>query len=287
MVRNCRILVLAIAWQGAAALADGQSVSANEPEPAYTHFLSCSGDLLSEGFRANTEELTFFVIHGYLGSTTDRDYLKLASAIRTRFPAANVILVDWRPSKANLPMPFDYVYWTKQASPTATDIVKWMLEQNVSPSKTILCGHSLGAQVAAFVGQEAAKDECFGQPICAILATDPAGPLFQGQSAEYRLDRSDAQEVVVVHTTEVLGDETSLGTIDTYVRWPESQKDIIAQHGYARALLRRSLLDPRLSHIDGTPLGVNALGFHHACDEPRDYYPPESALPDRPIATLR
>ena len=64
-----------------------------------------------------------------------------------------------------------------------------------SPKDIELIGHSLGAHIAGYAGAK------FTEPkIAKILGLDPAGPGFQTDQANFRLDRSDADLVVIVHT---------------------------------------------------------------------------------------
>ena len=75
-------------------------------------------------------------------------------------------------------------------------------------------GHSLGAQIAAYASNECARPGMCGEPVHAIVAADPAGPCFELGLPEQRLDPTDAQHVIVVHTTETFGDENPVGTSD-------------------------------------------------------------------------
>lgn len=55
-------------------------------------------------------------------------------------------------------------------------------------------GHSLGAHIGGFVGKD------LGGDLGRITGLDPAGPAFDTVSSEYRLDRSDARLVDVIHS---------------------------------------------------------------------------------------
>ncbi|XP_044014117.1 lipase member I-like [Aphidius gifuensis] len=76
-----------------------------------------------------------------------------------------------------------------------------------------IVGHSLGAHVAGFVGSH------FHGTIRRITALDPAGPWFlSGVPDEYRIDRSDAKFVDVIHTCAgVAGLRMPCGHVDYYV----------------------------------------------------------------------
>jgi hypothetical protein len=134
-----------------------------------------------------------------------------------------------------------------------------MQDRDVQPSQTVISGHSLGAQIAAFASNEAARPDCFGESLHAILAADPAGPMFELATEAERLDPTDAKEVMVVHTTKMFGDENAVGTLDIYVDWTEADNDPIVQHSRARELVTQSFRQPTMCNEDGTPFGINAV----------------------------
>jgi acetyl esterase/lipase len=184
----------------------------------------------------------------------------------------------------------DYHRSVAAAGEIGRRIAEWMKAKGVLPSRTAISGHSLGAQIAAFVGNACARPELFDQPIAAILAADPAGPRFEGQPSEGRLSRDDAEQVIVVHATELLGDESRIGSLDVYVDWPDTDvSDYARQHNLARELVTESFLRPEMSHTDGTPFGANALGFDFGDDESRVYRPEteSSVAPASAVARKR
>lgn len=77
-------------------------------------------------------------------------------------------------------------------------------------------GHSLGAHIAGFVGQD------LNGRVGRIVALDPAGPMFSDNPLEHRLDKSDAQLVEAFHTNAdysygvYLGILKHVGHIDYY-----------------------------------------------------------------------
>ena len=258
-----------------------------------TRFLSSQGELLPADWHASQDSLTFFVVHGFQGCGTDAECLRQAAAITHRFPGANAIIVDWCPPPRDTPadkpadslvgqlfgesligalakwsnIPSEYARWVKHVRNVGRDIGEWMVERKISPRNTVICGHSLGAQVGAFASNETAKKELFGETVRTILASDPAGPLFRTNDPSERLDKTDARTVVVVHTTELFGDEHPIGTADIYVSWPESKEDLpdcIWRHSQARELLTASFLNPEMTNSDGTPFGANAFGLEFA-----------------------
>lgn len=61
-----------------------------------------------------------------------------------------------------------------------------------------LVGHSLGSQIAGYVGKSFVNTSY--EPIQQITALDPAFPLFDGYSPKIRLHKSDARHVLVIHS---------------------------------------------------------------------------------------
>lgn len=291
MFRNVEKHRLVFTTALAGLLIPGLAFSAIEAEPWTTRFLSADGEVLADDCPIDPQAPTYLVVHGFQGSGTDAEYLEQAAAIRKRFPKANVVIVHWRPPPRPkpakgwlrglvppLPIPSfrEYSLWAKQTEHAGRDIAEWLKRRGIAPSRTVIVGHSLGGQVAAFASNQCAKKELCGQPVGAILASDPAGPLFQEQPPQKRLDGTDAREVIVVHTTELLGDENEIGTVDIYVSWPKSKQEesdniiiIIWQHQQAKKLVTESFLRREMSNDDGTPFGANALGFDFGDGKPR------------------
>lgn len=78
-----------------------------------------------------------------------------------------------------------------------------------------MIGFSLGAHVAGFAGAEQ-------KSLHRITGLDPAGPLFESQHPNSRLDESDAEFVDVIHSNGEnlilggLGSWQPMGTVDYY-----------------------------------------------------------------------
>ena len=65
------------------------------------------------------------------------------------------------------------------------------------PENVHLIGHSLGAHVVGYAGKRLKKSN---RRIGRITALDPAGPSFQMENPEARIDREDANYVEALHT---------------------------------------------------------------------------------------
>ncbi|MHC4406109.1 MAG: alpha/beta hydrolase family protein [Planctomycetota bacterium] len=296
-----RLVPLATVLAGALTAASASPATADTPYK--TRFLLPDGTVLSNECQIQPKGLTLLVVHGFRSWAVEEEYLQQAKAICHRWPEANVFLVDWGPpGKPDAPKGVsqagssaksagtaaggglrekwetfcEYSRWADYAEEAARDIAQWMVEKGISPSDTVVVAHSLGAHVAAFASNEAASKKLLGEPFRAILVSDPAGLLFAGTPPEKRLDKSDAQDVIVVHATEIPGDMSRLGTLDIYIRWPKAvreERDLDWRHCRARDLVTLSFLQPGMSNTDGTPFGGNALGFNFGDGEPRTFEP--------------
>ena len=255
-----------------------------------TRFLSADGTPLPANWHANQEAPTFLVIHGFHARGTDATSIEQASAIQRRFPRANVVVVDWAVPSDSSRLQHTKVsvstsdFWTSVCDLSAEyeravhasrgvgrSIADWMQDKRIEPSRTVICGHSLGAHIASFASKHLARTGTLGHKLHAILAADPAGPSFAGAPAEERLDKSDAEEVIVVHTTDFSGDNHAIGTFDIYVSWRNVPPDVITRHSMARELITRSFLDPKMVTNDGLPFAANAIDRHCRSDKAQGF----------------
>ena len=94
-------------------------------------------------------------------------------------------------------------------------VVKLIKDRGVPIKNVLIIGHSLGGQVASFVGKKVF--ELLNEKLPKIIAPDPAGPLFNLRPESDRLNPNDAQVVHVIHTNGgVLGFLRACGTIDFF-----------------------------------------------------------------------
>ncbi|RPH76974.1 MAG: alpha/beta fold hydrolase [Planctomycetaceae bacterium] len=237
--------------------------------PRNSRFLSADGIPLSDDCYLDPAVPTFFVVHGFHDSGDSLPSLQQATAIQRFLPEANVIIVDWRPpqpahkpgqaQQASSPSVVlaiwgfyqEYLDAVASAKSIGREVAEWIRQKGILPHQTVICGHSLGAQIAAFASNECARPEMCGERLHAIIAADPAGPEFELNPPEERLDNSDAQHVIVVHTTELFGDEHLVGTADIYVEWPdEEQRNDLARHSWARDLVTQALQNNGVPTVD-------------------------------------
>lgn len=141
-----------------------------------------------------------------------------------------------------------------------------LIELGVKPEKTTLIGHSLGAHTSGFAGTEYQNKT--GQKINRITGLDPAGPEFEIPSAENRLDPSDAETVITLHTSKVLGHDDAIGSVSSFINWddwaqpgqtPGLNSILGGNHGYANELYTDLLKGKTFPQADGTEFNLDRL----------------------------
>uniref|UniRef100_A0AAG5DLS3 Lipase domain-containing protein n=1 Tax=Anopheles atroparvus TaxID=41427 RepID=A0AAG5DLS3_ANOAO len=166
----------------------------------------------------NPRHPTRILIHGWLSDWTSDAVEGLAKAYVTR-GSYNVIGVDWSAGAGTLFYPLARVRVTDVAKNLAKQI-SLFLRAGQQPSQIVLIGHSLGAHIAGLTG----KHFQTRPKLAAVVALDPAGPLFDGTDPSGRVDRLDAEYVEVIHTNMGwLGHQDTLGQADFFPNGGHSQ----------------------------------------------------------------
>lgn len=172
---------------------------------------------------------TIIMIGGFLSQAPINWQLKMADKW-LRIEDVNVIIVAW--NKANKYLYTKAVSNTKVVARQIVMLLYYLAKvHNIDPKSElfldniVIVGHSLGAHIAGFVGQD------FGGKIGRITGLDPAGPAFSTSHEAHRLDRNDAQFVDAIHTNAdfgiqvFLGIYTQVGHVDYYAndgKWQPS-----------------------------------------------------------------
>jgi len=141
----------------------------------------------------NSSNPTRIVIHGYLNN-----HLSVMNIeIRQQYLALgnfNVIIVDWGYGA------FDISYLNARLRVNSVSIqvaglINTMISNNLTTyNQTVVVGHSLGGQTAGLTGKK-----IVGGKIRAVIALDPAGPLFPIQPSTSTVQPTDAQYVEAIH----------------------------------------------------------------------------------------
>ncbi|XP_058057008.1 lipase member H-like [Anopheles bellator] len=154
---------------------------------------------------------TRFLIHGWLSDWTSDTVHGLALAYTAK-GAFNVIGIDWSAGASSL-VYLAARFMVNDVADAVARQVSVLLAVGQKPSQIVLIGHSLGAHIAGLTGKRFRNE----LELAAVVALDPAGPLFFTDQPEERVDRSDARYVEVIHTnTGMLGHREALGQADFY-----------------------------------------------------------------------
>ncbi|XP_063921248.1 phospholipase A1-like [Zophobas morio] len=162
------------------------------------------------------------LIHGWTQDRSTLWYKLLKNTFKERASQYSVVETDWSEyAKLN------YVsssYSVKAVGGFIGEFVVKLIKDRGVPIKNVLIiGHSLGGQVASFVGKKVFK--LLKEKLPRIIAPDPAGPLFNIRPESDRLNPNDAQVVHVIHTNGgVLGFLRACGTIDFFPNGGSHQK---------------------------------------------------------------
>ncbi|XP_022095915.1 pancreatic lipase-related protein 2-like [Acanthaster planci] len=181
----------------------------------------------SLGYPFSASSPTKFIIHGFTDKGETSWLLKMKDKLLAKGDF-NVIGVDWQKGASPSFIP-DYCKARQNIRVVARQIrnlIKKMQSKYsaFSLNNVHIIGHSLGGQMAGYVGQE------FGGKIGRISGMDPAEPDFQGDQTGCRLDPSDAKFVDASHCS-MFGIFQPVGHVDVYpnygthmpgcASWPE------------------------------------------------------------------
>ncbi|MBG1261132.1 hypothetical protein F8S20_19410 [Nostoc sp. BAE] len=181
----------------------------------------------------------------------------IAQTIRERESNANIILLDWEEGASSLWYPTS----ATRTRDVGNQLATYLINNGVDPTYTNLIGHSLGAHIAGFTGST--YRESTGRSLAQIVGLDPAGPEFEGKAASDRLDPTDANRVVSLHTSESLGYDARLAILDVYANWNDlfqpGQWNFAGNHGYANTLYAELLQGNSFNQSDSTLLNLNTV----------------------------
>ncbi|XP_060820070.1 pancreatic lipase-related protein 2-like [Bombus pascuorum] len=160
----------------------------------------------------NASRQTIIITHGWTNSgespscTTIRDgFLKVRDC--------NVIILDWSEIACDLvySVVADIVPYVAQRAASFINFMR--IEAGLQTSNLKIVGHSFGAQIAGLSAREVGKSS----RVAEVIALDPANVMFQLKKPGERLDKSDAENVQIIHTCAgQFGYYLSVGTSDFY-----------------------------------------------------------------------
>lgn len=246
------------------------SMSSNPNGASGVSFNIWGNGSINPSGRINTDAPTYVITHGWrnTGGNAGNGYkpgdwlASQAQAIRQRESNANIILLDWEKDAGNLL----YFPSADKTRDVGNQLATYLRNSGVDPNNTTLIGHSLGAQISGFAGS--AYRQFTGKAINQIVGLDPAGPAFEGKGANDRLDPTDANRVVAIHTSIVLGYNDRLATQDIYVNkndWFQPGNSIIPRnflggdHTYGATLFTELLQGNSFTQSNGSLFNLNTV----------------------------
>ncbi|KAK9892105.1 hypothetical protein WA026_018308 [Henosepilachna vigintioctopunctata] len=165
----------------------------------------------------------YFLIHGWTQSRETTPWFKpLTEFLLDKNPDAYVIQTDWsKPANVNYSLS---AFYTESVGNIIGDFIHIIVKDNSIPLKNIvLISHSLGAHVSGWAGKR--HYELTHVKLPRIIALDPAGPLFSKRPDKMRLNKNDADVVMVIHTNgNGFGIATPSGTIDFFPNGGQHQQ---------------------------------------------------------------
>ncbi len=223
-----------------------------------------------QGLTSSEPANTYVIVHGYQntggnagnGFKAEQWMTNIATALWRRENNANIILVDWAKAAGTL----NYDNAARDSLRVGEEIAQFLQGELIGyisdPSRVTLIGHSLGAQAAGAAGKVYQRDT--GKKLGQIIGLDPAGPAFEVQGNLPPLAPGDAQRVVALHTSQVLGYNNRLADFDIYTdifikssRFFPSTEDHSAAHTVLTQLLRGTAYKQSGQYI--SELSLNTL----------------------------
>uniref|UniRef100_A0A182PC85 Lipase domain-containing protein n=1 Tax=Anopheles epiroticus TaxID=199890 RepID=A0A182PC85_9DIPT len=205
---------------------------------------------------------TRILIHGWLNDWKSAAVRGLAQAYVAK-GAYNVIGIDWSAGASTIV----YLAARLRVGAVADAVAKQielLLRAGQHPSQIVLVGHSLGAHIAGLAGKHFQAE----RKLAAVIALDPAGPLFGADKPLERVDAQDAMYVEVIHTNKgLLGHRDALGQADFYPNGGRSQPGCLTNtcsHHQAVEYFRRTLTGSRVPLYTGRR--CEAANVNDGCD---------------------
>ncbi|XP_034176484.2 pancreatic triacylglycerol lipase-like [Osmia lignaria lignaria] len=154
----------------------------------------------------NKSELVTLYIHGHSENVDGHSTLPVTGGL-LNFTNVNTLALDYRKIAGLF-----YLFSVEKIEALGKEIAKvidQIVEAGVDGKKIHIIGHSLGAQVAGYIGRNV------NESLSRITGLDPAGPLFYASNPH--LSASDADFVDIIHTDAgVLGLALATGTVDFF-----------------------------------------------------------------------
>ncbi|XP_031341400.1 phospholipase A1-like [Photinus pyralis] len=207
---------------------------------------------------------TIVLTHGFLCSRKNNLMPELKDAYLKRYDA-NVIIIDWsaysKDYYANV-----HCNVPRIAQTFAEFLCKADSEQNIDIEDVHVVGHSMGGQMAGFIGKQT-QAQC-SKVLGRISGLDPAGPLYFLKPRSRRLTNTDAKEVMVIHTNKgVLGYDGNCGTADYYPNSGASQAGCTISNSPATDFIGMVTYPTACNHLRAVDYMIESIGTNNFVGE--------------------
>ncbi|XP_045466626.1 lipase member H-like [Harmonia axyridis] len=197
---------------------------------------------------SETQGKLFFIVHGWNEDISDAEWCrKLAMSLTNVFKKSEVVLVDWGSSSNKYLYPLAALR-TKTIGKLIANRITELVEKHCFPLEDIIfIGYDLGAHVCGHVGRFFAETN--NKKLPEIIGLDPSALLFEGRNPEERLDETDAEIVMVVHSETSMVGVKECGTIDFYPNGGSDQPgcmkwNLLCNHQRSYQLFTAAISDP-------------------------------------------
>ncbi|XP_043849385.1 lipase member I-like [Dromiciops gliroides] len=205
--------------------------------------ITCARPLFKRNFilndKFNPTKKTVWIVHGFRPLGTNPIWLEKLIKLLLSSEDVNIIVVDWNRGATTL-IYQRAIKRTWKVAQMLKEYIKRMVKYGISLESFHFIGVSLGAHIAGYVGST------FNGLVGRITGIDPAGPGFNNQPSNLRLDHKDAKFVDVIHSdSNGLGITHSVGHIDFYPNGGKTQpgcpKSIFSGLSYIKCEHQRAI----------------------------------------------
>ncbi|RWS14266.1 Pancreatic triacylglycerol lipase-like protein [Dinothrombium tinctorium] len=199
-----------------------------------------------------------FVIPGYLDGRLTAAWTVEMVAAFLQFTNYNIFLIEWR----NITPYGVAVSDTRVVGSEIANYINFLISHaKVRPESFHLIGHSLGAHIAAYAGQNVPN-------LGRITGLDPARPNFQNLMRDAVLTSDDANFVDVIHSDfnpiNAVGFTDSIGHVDFYLNGASPQPGCFLQDRLFRGFVDGLRLGP-------VPLVTQTVRYNTLCSHQRSH----------------
>ncbi|XP_072742663.1 phospholipase A1-like [Anoplolepis gracilipes] len=176
----------------------------------------------------NTSKPIVFIVHGFISDANSTYTYELAKQmVKNNY---TVFSLDWSNAACKNGIPvlklLEYPVAVKNTREIGKLMAKYVIqlidECKIPLDKITFVGHSLGAHVCGFAAKHIQEETSY--TIVRIFGADPAAPLFATNCCDERLCKTDAINVIVLHTS-ILGIPYCMGRIDLWFNGGKKQPD--------------------------------------------------------------